>query len=86
MNPSPSSVQSFIVKIWLEETTEEAGQALWRGHVTHAASGARQYLKNLDEVSVFIAPYLQRMGARLSWRWRARQWMRQRRWYGMKKP
>ena len=54
---------SFIVKIWLEETAEEAGQALWRGHVTHVPSGERRYLQDLNEIVAFIVPYLEAMGA-----------------------
>jgi hypothetical protein len=55
---------SFIVKIWLEETAEEAGRATWRGHITHVPSGERRYLKKLDEITAFIRPYLQEMGVR----------------------
>ena len=53
---------SFIVKIWIEETAEKAGQASWRGHITHVGNNERQYLKSLDEISIFIAPYLEEMG------------------------
>ena len=70
------NTHSFIVKIWLEETAEEAGQAIWRGHITHVPSGERQYLTGLDEVVAFIAPYLEQMGVRLAWCWRARQWLK----------
>jgi hypothetical protein len=59
-----SAPQSFIVKIWLEETAEEAGRATWRGHITHVPSGERRYLQRLDEIARFIAPYLQAMGVR----------------------
>jgi hypothetical protein len=57
-----SSNQSFIVKIWLEETAEEADRATWRGHVTHVPSGQRRYIKDLDGITAFIAPYLEEMG------------------------
>ena len=56
---------SFIVKIWLEETAEEAGKATWRGHITHVPSGKRRYIKDLDEIWIFITPYLERMGVML---------------------
>jgi hypothetical protein len=61
-NDHQPDIQSFIVKIWLEETAEEAGIAVWRGHVTHVPSGKRRYIKELADVRAFIAPYLQRMG------------------------
>jgi hypothetical protein len=54
--------QSFIIKIWLEETAEEAGRATWRGHITHVPSGQRQYIQHLDRISTFIVPYLEAMG------------------------
>jgi hypothetical protein len=56
------SNHSFIVKIWLEETAEEADRALWRGHITHIPSGKRRYLQTLDQIAAFIIPYLERIG------------------------
>ena len=72
-----SSTHSFIIKIWLEESAEEAGQARWRGHITHVPSGERRYLKNLDDIVAFIAPYLEGMGLKLGYWWRMRNWLRQ---------
>ncbi len=65
---------SFVVTIWLEETAEEAGQATWRGHVTHVPSGDRGYLARLDDIVTFIRPYLARLGvtAKLPWNERGR--------------
>ncbi len=57
--------QSFVVKVWLEETVEEEGQAKWRGHVTHVTSGERRYLESLSGIVDFIMPYLERWGVRL---------------------
>ncbi len=56
---------SFIIKIWLEETDEESGQPIWRGHITHVPGGERRYLKDLDGVPAFIEPYLERMASGL---------------------
>jgi hypothetical protein len=53
---------SFVVKIWLEETAEEGGQVIWRGHITHVPSGKRKYIRNLDGLTAFITPYLEEMG------------------------
>ena len=64
MNMLESARQSFIIRVWLEETAEEAHQAKWRGHITHVPSGQRHYLETLAEISPFIAPYLQAMGVR----------------------
>lgn len=56
--------QSFVVKVWLEETVEEAGRARWRGHVTHVTSGERRYLESLSGIAAFIRPYLERWGVK----------------------
>jgi hypothetical protein len=53
---------SFIIRIWLEESVDETGQALWRGHITHVLNERRQYIQNLDEIIAFIKPYLKPMG------------------------
>lgn len=66
---------SFIVKIWLEETKGEAGKAIWRGHITHVASGTRRYLRRVDDIPAFIVPYMQRMGVTPGLRWRVRLWI-----------
>ena len=66
----------FIVRIWLEETAEEAGRATWRGHITHVPSGERRYLRDLDDIIAFIAPYLQEMGVQFDMRWRVKQWLK----------
>ena len=68
--------QSFIVKVWVEERADEAGQGVWRGHITHVPSGERRYLKNLDEIGDFIAPYLESMGVRFGMRWRVKRWLK----------
>jgi hypothetical protein len=65
MDLSEAYNHSFIVRIWLEETVEEAGQATWRGHITHIPSGERRYVECLDEIPAFIVPYLERMGVKL---------------------
>ena len=65
--------QSFIIKIWLEETAEEAGRAAWRGHITHVPSGSRQYIQDLNGISAFVAPYLEAMGVKLGLLWRVRK-------------
>jgi hypothetical protein len=53
---------SFVVKVWLEETLEEAGGASWRGQIIHVRSNEQRYIARLDEIDDFIAPYLHMMG------------------------
>jgi hypothetical protein len=59
-----SNIYSFIIKIWLEEEPAEAGQAIWRGHITHVPSGERRYIQRLNDIRIFILPYLQAMGVK----------------------
>lgn len=65
MNQYESNTHSFIVKVWLEETIEEACQPIWRGHITHVPSGERRYLQDLDKIAAFVEPYLERMGVKV---------------------
>ena len=58
------NVHSFIVKVWLEEEATKSSDTIWHGHITHVPSGERRYLKNLDEIALFIQPYLEAMGIR----------------------
>jgi hypothetical protein len=66
------NTHSFIVKIWLEEPSEDHQKGRWRGHITHVPGGERRYLKSLGEIVTFIVPYLVSMGVRLEAYWRLR--------------
>lgn len=70
-----ASTHPFIIRIWLEEAAYESHPATWRGHITHVPSGKRRYLKDLDDIIDFIAPYLEGMGVKLGLCWQARQWL-----------
>jgi hypothetical protein len=63
---SDTTPHSFIVKVWIEETAQEAGQATWRGHITHVPGGERRYLQELQEIPIFIKPYLEALGVQFS--------------------
>ncbi len=76
MEEIESAAQSFIVRVWVEECAEEGDRGTWRGHITHVPGGERRYLKNLDEIGDFIAPYLEAMGVKLGMRWRMRRLLR----------
>ena len=72
-----TTTHSFIIKIWLEETGDEAGEAVWRGRITHVPSGEKRYLKGLSEISTFILPYLESMGVKPKTRERFARWLQQ---------
>jgi hypothetical protein len=55
---SEEQTHSFVIRLWLEEVQEDMGSVVWRGHITHVASGERSYLKELDSISGFIEPFL----------------------------
>lgn len=80
-----SHIHSFITKIWLEETAEEAGRAIWRGTIVHVPSGERRHIGTLDDIAAYIAPYLEEMGARLDPWWRTRRWLRRQK-LSLRKP
>jgi hypothetical protein len=79
MDSYEKNTHPFIIKIWLEETEEEAGSTVWRGHITHVPTGVRSYFGALDDITSFIAPYLEQMGVQLNLIWRLRRWLKQRR-------
>jgi len=70
MDVLESTTQSFIVKVWVEESADGASKGVWYGHITHVPSGKRHYLKNLDEIKDFIAPHLEEMGVKPDTGWR----------------
>jgi hypothetical protein len=63
-----SDSHSFIARIWIEETVEEAGRVVWRGTITHIPGGERRYIQDLHDIEQFIAPYLEQMGVRFGFR------------------
>jgi hypothetical protein len=50
--------QSFIVKIWPDEAGVGREDDGWRGYIVHVPSNERLYLRNLEDILAFIAPYL----------------------------
>ncbi len=75
MDEIEPNTQSFILKVWVEDSSEEAGHRVWRGHITHVSSNKRSYLTNLSGIEDFVLPYLQGMGVKLGMRWRIRRWL-----------
>ena len=76
MNSLEATSHPFVIRIWLEDSAEEARRATWRGHITHVPSGERRYLHDLDDMAAFVAPYLESMDIKLSLWWRVRQWVK----------
>ena len=76
MESLESTSQSFIIKIWIEESSDAGSRSTWRGHIIYVPSGKKRYLKNLDEIQDFIAPHLEEMGVRLDTSWRVVHWFK----------
>jgi hypothetical protein len=74
MEISETHLHSFIIKLWLEETRQEHGSAVWRGHITHVPSGQRRYIQSLEDIATFIIPYLQEMGVKLTLLTQIKRW------------
>lgn len=49
------NTDSFVVKIWVDESAEFPQ---WQGQITHVASGKQICLQNLEHVRQFITGYL----------------------------
>jgi len=62
MESIEASSQSFVIKVWLEETGSLGQPARWRGHITHVPSGERRYVESLAHITDFIAHYLEIIG------------------------
>jgi len=61
-----SNTHSFIIKVWLEEISEDIDTGVWRGQITHVLSGQHRYVKSLHEMISFMEHYFEEMGATLS--------------------
>jgi len=59
MDVFETDTQSFIVKIWVDESTEVTGELIWCGQITHVLSGERFDLQSLDDIGAFMNSYLQ---------------------------
>ena len=57
-----SESHTFVIRLWLEESSWESNSPSWRGHITHYPSGNRRYVSDLDEIAAFILLFLEEMG------------------------
>jgi hypothetical protein len=73
MEPLEANTQVFIVRVWLESRSNPTAPPEWRGVVEHATSRERRYIKDLNELSDFIAVYLDHMGVKVKHGFRLRR-------------
>jgi len=53
-----SSLLSFVVRIWKEDSASEEQQPSWRGHITPVPGGERHYFKSIREIPDLIIAHL----------------------------
>jgi hypothetical protein len=75
MDDLETRIHSFVVKVWLEEPADERHCGVWRGHITHVASGRRVNVTNLSSVQSFVSRYLEEMGIRFGIQCRLQCWL-----------
>lgn len=76
MDLSEAQVHSFIVKLWLESVADGADRAAWHGQITHVPGGERRVFRDLDEIRLFIEPYLGEAFEGARSRHRVRRWLK----------
>ncbi len=50
-----NDAKSFIVRIWIESSSEDERDPTWRGVIEHVGSDERQHFHNLNSVTQFIS-------------------------------
>ena len=76
MESLDKSTHVFIVRVWRERREIENVAPEWRGVIEHVPSGRRQYVNDLDEIGIFIMPYLEEFGIEPTLCWQVRQWLK----------
>jgi hypothetical protein len=75
MEPAEENSHSFIVRVWLEETSSATEEVTWQGTITHVPDGRRRAFVSLNEIPEFIASYLADMGVKPALGLRLRRWL-----------
>ena len=63
MKSNDEETQVFIVRLWRELREIEGARPVLRGTVEHVASGERRSIRNMDDVTAFVQPYIEAMDA-----------------------
>lgn len=76
MDFSEPQLHSFIIKLWLEDVTGEENRLRWGGQIKHVPGGEYRHIRDLEEITDFIKPYLESMGVEVGSFARVRRWMK----------
>jgi hypothetical protein len=66
MNSFEDYGHAFIIRVWLEHRELQGAPAEWRGMIQHVASGERLYIKDLNQIKVFVRSYVEKMEVKSS--------------------
>ena len=66
---------AFVMTIWRVDDGARPNIAVWRGHITHVASGRRGPITSLSQLDSFVIDYLIDFGVRPSLCWRICRWL-----------
>lgn len=64
--PIEKRSHTFVIRVWSERTESTLGSVEWRGVIEHVPSRRRQYLLELNTITLFISPYINALGADIS--------------------
>jgi hypothetical protein len=53
-----SSLLSFVIHLWKEDSDSKEPQTNWRGHITPVPNGQRHYFTNIHEIPDLIVSHL----------------------------
>ena len=76
MKSFKENMHSFIVRVWLEPRELENVKPQLRGEIKHVESGEGRGLKDLDQITAFIATYFRKMGDKMSGHQKSRKWFK----------
>jgi hypothetical protein len=62
MTEQKEQSESFVIRVWLEKREISEAEPECRGVIEHVATGRRTYLRDLDEIIIFIATYVEEWG------------------------
>ena len=65
---------TFIVRLWFEPNDIDNTAPQWRGVIENVQNSNRRYLRELNEITAFIEPYLKKMGVAISRPKKPRKW------------
>lgn len=57
-----ASIHSFIIHLWMEESSNKLDLTIWRGYITPVPGGERHYFKDIKKITTFIVAHLKEIG------------------------